>query len=186
MWNLFERGIEVTAIDISQVAIDACEEEYRSRGFRGGEFVLMNAEELEFSEGTFDAVTGSGILHHLDIERGARGCARVLKPGGRLILMEPMGHNPAVNLYRRSTPDQRTDDEHPLLMADFDVLRRHFEQVRVDFFHFLSLGSLALSRTSAFPSAVAGLDRLDRWVFAKVPAARRMAWMAVIEAVGPR
>ncbi len=186
MWGLLERGVQVTAIDISQVAIDAAIEEYRRRELSGGELRVMNAEALEFPDDTFDAVTGSGILHHLDLRRGVAECARVLKPGGRLIAIEPMGHNPAVNLYRRYTPDQRTDDEHPLLMADFDAMERNFAELHVDFYHFLSLGALALSRTSAFPRAIAGLDRADHWVFSKLPFARRMAWMAVIEATGPR
>lgn len=186
MWSMMERGLEVTAIDISQVAIDACRAEYDRRGLQGGEFLHMNAEELDFPADTFDAVSGTGILHHLDIDRAMEGCARVLKPGGRVVLMEPMGHNPAVNLYRRFTPDQRTDDEHPLLMDDFDLLRRHFDRVDVDFYHFLSLGSLALSKTKSFGSAIRRLDRVDQWVFAKVPATKRMAWMAVIEATGPR
>jgi SAM-dependent methyltransferase len=186
MWGMMARGLEVTAIDISQVAIDACRDEYDQRGLEGGDFLLMNAEELDLPDSSFDAVTGTGILHHLDIARAVRGCARVLRPGGRMVLMEPMGHNPAVNLYRRFTPDQRTDDEHPLLMRDFDLLRRSFAEVRVDFYHFLSLGSLALSKTRGFDTAIARLDRVDQWVFSKVPATRRLAWMAVIEATGPR
>jgi ubiquinone/menaquinone biosynthesis C-methylase UbiE len=186
MWDLLERGVQVTAIDISAVAIEAAEEEYRRRGLSGGRFMVMNAEALELPDDTFDAITGSGIIHHLDLARGVSECARVLKPGGRLILIEPMGHNPAVNLYRRRTPDQRTEDEHPLLMADFEAMRGYFEHVRVDFYHFLSLASLAVSGTKVFPSAIEKMDRLDRWVFAKVPSARRMAWMSVIEATGPR
>ncbi len=186
MWDMLARGVEVTAIDISQVAIDAAQERSRELGLQKGRFLVMNGEALEFADATFDAVTGTGILHHLDIERGLSECARVLRPEGRLIMMEPLGHNPAVNMYRRFTPDQRTEDEHPLLMSDFDTLRRHFRDVRIGFYHFLSLGSLAFSRLRSFDRVLNSLEGADQWVFRRVPATRRMAWMTVIEASHPR
>jgi ubiquinone/menaquinone biosynthesis C-methylase UbiE len=185
-WDLLARGVEVTAIDISGVAVEAAARRARELDFDRGEFLEMNAEDLHFDDGAFDAVVGSGILHHLDIGRGTAEAARVLKPGGRFILVEPMGHNPVVNLYRRYTPDQRTEDEHPLLMADFEAMGHHFEEVRTHFFHFLSLGSLALSRTSRFEDSLHALERADQWTFRRLPWTRRMAWMVVVEAVGPK
>jgi len=186
MWGMLERGVTVTAIDISTVAIEESRQHYAELGLTGGEFREMNAEQLDFDDDTFDVIAGSGIIHHLDTERGCSEAARVLRPGGRLVLEEPMGHNPAVNLYRRFTPDQRTEDEHPLLMGDFDILRRHFDTVNLHFFHFLSLGALALSSTRSFDSALRTLERADEKVFARIPWTRRLAWMVVIEAVGPK
>jgi SAM-dependent methyltransferase len=186
MWGLLERGVEVTAVDISTVAIEESEEHYRQLGLSGGAFLEMNAEHLDFGDDEFDAVAGSGILHHLDVERGVAEAARVLKPGGRLILAEPMGHNPVVNFYRRFTPDQRTPDEHPLVMDDFATMARYFDTVNLHFFHFLSIGALALSKTKAFDRAIDVLERADDKVFARVPWSRRMAWMVVVEAIGPR
>src|SRR3546814_4334755 len=45
--------------------------------------------------------------------------SRVLRPGGRAVFIEPLGLNPAIELYRRFTPSARTPDEHPLLRRDF-------------------------------------------------------------------
>jgi SAM-dependent methyltransferase len=45
-----------------------------------------------FGDGTFDVVFASNLLEHLDRDQSGRllaGAARVLRPGGRLILMQP-------------------------------------------------------------------------------------------------
>jgi ubiquinone/menaquinone biosynthesis C-methylase UbiE len=55
-----------------------------------------NAEELPWPGGTFDAVYGSSVLHHLDLGRALREIHRVLKPGGQLVFAEPNIVNPQV------------------------------------------------------------------------------------------
>jgi len=44
---------------------------------------------------------------------------------GSAIFIDPLGHNPAINMFRRSTPDLRTEDEHPLLLEDFRLAGRY-------------------------------------------------------------
>ncbi|HEY6549200.1 MAG TPA: class I SAM-dependent methyltransferase [Vicinamibacteria bacterium] len=55
-----------------------------------------NAEAMSYPEGTFDAVYGSSVLHHLDLDASLRELHRVLKPGGRLVFAEPNLLNPQV------------------------------------------------------------------------------------------
>lgn len=44
-----------------------------------------------FTSGSFDAVLVDSVLHHLDIQISAREIRRILRPGGRLCLVEPGG-----------------------------------------------------------------------------------------------
>jgi SAM-dependent methyltransferase len=184
-WQLLPRGIDVTAIDISQVAIDQAAAHAKEIGADGSKFLHMNAEALEFPDDSFDVVYGDAILHHLDLHRSLSEISRVLRPGGRAIFSEPTGHNPVINLYRRFTPDQRTEDEHPFVMSDFDIVRRYFGELETRFFHFTSLAALALLKTKAFQPTADRLERVDQQLFHRFPSLQRFGWMVVFDASQP-
>jgi len=57
-----------------------------------------NAEQMPFPADRFDAVYGSSVLHHLDLDRALLEVHRVLRPGGRLVFAEPNILNPQVAL----------------------------------------------------------------------------------------
>ena len=97
------------------MAIEQAIEHARAEGLEDRlTFRVMDAEQLEFADDSFNLVCGSGVLHHLDLNRAYAEVARVLEPTGIGVFEEPLGHNPAINAYRRRTPEMRTVDEHPL------------------------------------------------------------------------
>ena len=55
-----------------------------------------NAEQLPYADASFDAVYGSSVLHHLDLDRALGEVLRVLRPGGRCVFTEPNIVNPQV------------------------------------------------------------------------------------------
>jgi SAM-dependent methyltransferase len=146
----------------------------------------MNAEELTFADESFDLVCGVAILHHLDLERAYSAIARVLGPGGSAIFLEPLAHNPAINLYRRATPHLRTVDEHPLFMRDIRMAEAYFGRVEAEYFNLFSMGAMAFSRTPAFRTARRALQAFDRVVFSALPPLRRYAWTASLVLGAPR
>lgn len=170
----------VTGIDISAVAARRATDEAERAGVGNARFLVMDAEQVDFSGDSFDVVFGSSILHHLDLERSLAEIARVLRPGGAAIFLEPMGHNPAINAYRRLTPHLRTRDEHPLTLADLETAKRFFASAEYTFYHFLSLLAVPLRRTRPFPSIVCALDAADRALFERVPPTQRLAWFVLM------
>jgi ubiquinone/menaquinone biosynthesis C-methylase UbiE len=60
-----------------------------------------NAEHLPYAHASFDAVYGSSVLHHLDLDRALREVLRVLRPGGLCAFTEPNVVNPQVALMFR-------------------------------------------------------------------------------------
>ncbi len=72
--------------------------------------VLADCERLPFKPGTFDAVCGNNILHHLVLDNILPVCVLQLKPGGHLAFAEPNLVNPQnwienkVTFIRRRLP----------------------------------------------------------------------------------
>lgn len=165
-------------IDISDVAIAKATEALCERGYRNGNFRVMNGEAMDYEDNTFDVIFGRGIIHHLDLTACYSEISRVLKPGGHAIFLEPLGHNPVLGWYRRRTPHLRTEDEHPLLMRDIRAARKVFSRVNVRFFGLFTLAGVWFD-----PTAKGTLFRLsevmDRFALA-VPFAQRFAWFSLL------
>ena len=75
----------VVGIDISRVAIDKAREAHRGRGHM--RFEVMNAHHLQFPDASFDkAIHIDAIEHVRDARRVLAEIARVLRPGGQLLV----------------------------------------------------------------------------------------------------
>jgi len=178
-------GGHVTGIDLSPVAV-ALNSGKQAQTSSVAHFCVMNAELLAFADGSFDLVCGNGILHHLDLHAAHKELARVLSPTGSAIFLEPLGHNPIINLYRTLTPQLRTPDEHPLIVADFDLARKYFTKVEIHYFHLTSLAATAVAGMKGFRTTLQMLEALDRWLFRHVKWLQKHAWAAAIILSNPR
>jgi SAM-dependent methyltransferase len=183
---LAEAGYPSIGIDISEGSVRAsAERAARVVPDVPVEYRAMNAEALEFEDDSFDLVCGNGIIHHLDLERAYAEVARVLRPDGVAVFAEPMGHNPLINLYRRLTPDQRTDDEHPLREPDLELARTYFGSLDARYFHLLVLAATPLRSTRVFDPLRRALDAVDRTLFDRVQPSRKLAWYVVLRLAQP-
>jgi ubiquinone/menaquinone biosynthesis C-methylase UbiE len=80
-------GARVRGIDITEKAVGLCRRRFELGRLRG-EFLVASAESIPFPDQSFDCVCSMGVLHHTpDIERALAELRRVLRPGGRLIVM---------------------------------------------------------------------------------------------------
>lgn len=179
------QGAVTTGIDLSPEAIRVARERAGDAGL-AIRYEVMNAESMTFHDRDFDLVAGTGILHHLDLSRAYAEIARVLDDDGRAVFIEPMGHNPLINLYRRLTPTMRSEDEHPLKTADIRLAESFFERVECRYYNLFTLASVPLRGTPLFRPLHATLRALDSVLFTLLPFTRRYAWMVLIELVRPR
>lgn len=82
-------GGHVVGCDFSEQMLDLAREKAADRGMDSVRFEWADALQLPYDAGRFDAVTvGFGVRNFADRDRGLREMARVLKPGGRLVILE--------------------------------------------------------------------------------------------------
>ncbi len=82
-----KRGLAVTAIDLTEPALECTKLRFKLCGLRAN-FILGNAESLEFPDNTFDIVYSFGVLHHSpDTGKTIEEVRRVLKKGGLTLIM---------------------------------------------------------------------------------------------------
>lgn len=101
---LAERGYDVTGLELSPVLLDTLHEQARGRvniPTHCGDILDPDPDLL----GKFDRIVGFFVLHHLvDMAAAYKSLARLLKPGGRLAILEPNPHCPLYYLQVTFTP----------------------------------------------------------------------------------
>lgn len=107
--ELLKRGSSVTGVDLSEEMLAIARRKTASANFQLStfEFQLANAEALPFDDASFDAVTSAfGIRNFVHLDKGLAEMARVLKSGGRMVILEMSTPDSALvrpfyNLYTR-------------------------------------------------------------------------------------
>jgi demethylmenaquinone methyltransferase / 2-methoxy-6-polyprenyl-1,4-benzoquinol methylase len=79
----------VVGCDFSEPMLELAREKADRLELSDVEFEWADALDLPYRDGSFDAVTvGFGVRNLADIEAGIAELARVLRPGGRLVILE--------------------------------------------------------------------------------------------------
>jgi 2-polyprenyl-3-methyl-5-hydroxy-6-metoxy-1,4-benzoquinol methylase len=87
-------GVRLRGLDLSMDLLDRARQ--RVAGLPAVTLDCGNAQDMPYRGGSFDAVYGSSILHHVDPPATLREAWRVLRPGGRLAFTEPNLLNPQI------------------------------------------------------------------------------------------
>jgi demethylmenaquinone methyltransferase/2-methoxy-6-polyprenyl-1,4-benzoquinol methylase len=82
-------GGRVVGCDFSEPMLDLAREKAAASEAVNARFEWADALQLPYDAGRFDAVTvGFGVRNLADLDRGLHEMARVLRPGGRLVVLE--------------------------------------------------------------------------------------------------
>jgi SAM-dependent methyltransferase len=180
----------VEGIDISPVSIEKLRAAIAKEGLSAyASARLMDAMAVEYPERSVDAISCSGVLHHLDTERALRSWASCLKDDGFVALFEPLAFHPLAALFRLVTPGMRTPDEHPLRPSDFALMRKYFARVDGRYY---GLTTVCCAAIAVIPGAsvlarkmLPAFESLDRILLKGLPFLRHLCWLTVVRLASP-
>ncbi len=80
---------KITGIDISEKMLEIGRRKYEAKNINNIELVYGDSETIIFNDNTFDAVTVAfGVRNFENLQKGLNEILRVLKPGGKLVVLE--------------------------------------------------------------------------------------------------
>jgi len=172
------RGANVVGIDLSPDLIDLAQRRLQSCAVKI-ELCVASAYSTGLPDESVDVVFAQAIFHHIDdLARVRREVQRILRPGGCLILQEPIRFSPTMRLLRRAFPRRDaiiSAHEHPMTRAELNTISAGFELVterrfRLPYLHFIR-GKNAW--------------RASDWMLRRLPPCRRWATIVVRKLVRP-
>lgn len=181
-----QQGAEVWGFDISGELIEKARKSVQEKGL-GDRIILekMAAENLSFDDNFFDLVVGSAILHHTELDVTLRHVARVLKPDGKAIFIEPMNQNLFLRIWRKMTPGRRSPSERALTNPDLELIKELFPDAKMFYFGFFSIfteGLLIFFPRSRFVDALnTSLAKFDHQLFNMLPSLGNFGSVVVLD-----
>jgi len=149
-------GALYTGVDLTEAAVGLARRRFELEGL-AGEFRVADAESLDFADESFDLVYSHGVLHHTpDTARAVREIRRVLRPGGRAVVMlyhrDSYNYRVNIRLLRRlGARLLRTEAgvglAHRLTGEPVESLREHAAGLKTDAESYLAPGAF-LSRNT--------------------------------------
>ena len=179
---LLQTGAQVIPSDISPNSLSLLKQRFKNvPGNLKTEVADM--ESLPFDDSSFEVITSAGSLSYGDPHLVDAEIRRVLRPGGMLICVDSLNHNPVYSANRwlhhmRGNRSKSTLKRMPD-MARIRALSKGFSCVNIRYFGAFSFAMPVVARLFGENSAQAGSDWIDQLV-----GVRRSAFKFVIVAQG--
>jgi SAM-dependent methyltransferase len=140
-------GAIYTGVDLTEAAVALARRRFELFNLPGT-FRTADAENLDFADESFDLVYSHGVLHHTpDTERAVREVHRVLRPGGRAVVMlyhrDSYNYRVNIRLFRRAGAHLLRFEPglklvHRITGEPLESLREHAQSLKADARSYLS------------------------------------------------
>ena len=164
---ILETGAQVTASDISPNSLNLLNQQFKIVPVNL-KTEVADMESLPFDDSSFNVITSAGSLSYGDPILVDTEIRRVLRPGGMLICVDSLNHNPVYRANRwlhnmRGNRSKSTLKQMPNL-ARIRALSEGFSSVNVRFFGAISFAMPGIARFFGENTAREASDRIDQLV----------------------
>lgn len=132
---LVHRGAHVIGIDISPDLISMAQQRLDNAGLNA--IVRVgSAYKTELADESVDIVLSVSLIHHLDIAPAREEMRRVLRPGGFIVLKEPVRFSQGYGRLRSilSSHEDISEYEHPLTREELRAFQQGFAVTGLRYF----------------------------------------------------
>jgi SAM-dependent methyltransferase len=201
---LAKQGASVVCIDVSPGMLALAERLAAHHGVTV-ETRRVTGDGIPADADEFDCIYGNGVLHHVPLAMARPELARIMKASGTGCFIEPLGYNPAIDVYRHLASAVRTEDEKPLSFADVQRFGDTFDRVEHKEFWLATLGVFLkfflidrvhpskgrywkkiYTDADRISDLFSALKRIDDGLLPAIPALRRLCWTTVITVSKPK
>lgn len=188
--SLAKWGGKVIAIDLSESLLEVARKNAQRFGIdKEIEFIKMDCEKLEFPDDSFDIIFDGGTFSSLDLEKALPELARVLRPGGFLVGIETLGHNPFANLKRKFNviTGKRTEwaASHIFNEAALKKAKEYFGEVQTKHFHLFSWVLFGLLSNKIGVRLLSIIEPIDQ-IFMRMPFFNKYGFKVVFKFSDPK
>jgi SAM-dependent methyltransferase len=177
---LIKRGAHTIGIDISPDLIRLARKRMDDAHLQSA-LQVGSAYDTGLPDASVDVIYCMSLIHHLEIARVREEMQRVLVPGGRIILKEPIRFSSTYTRLRKLLPakDEVSDYEHPLTEHELATMTAPFQVEGKRFFR-LPIVPLV---NMVLPSMTQSLGKTDYHLLKRYPALERYATMVVMRLI---
>ena len=176
---LAKRGAaHVIGIDISPDLLSVAAERLRQSDTKA-ELREASVYDTGLQSESVDAIFCIALLHHLDLAKARNEILRILRPGGVMVVMEPVRDSQVYDRLRKVIPTDSAEVssyERPLRTSEIYEFAAGFEQSRSRRFRLPFIPLLDLLKLGA----VRSFWKLDRWLLNASPFLSRYATVEVL------
>jgi SAM-dependent methyltransferase len=174
---LCRRGAHLVGIDVSSELVALAEQRLRRSGL-AAELKVGSAYALEIADESVDVIFCASVIHHLNITAAVSEMRRVLKPGGAIVLKEPIRFSEAYARLRNLLPTRRdvSKYEHPLTRSEFASITEAFTCDGLRYFRLPWIGIARRISSSLEKQA----SRIDEMILGAFPLLSRFATVVVV------
>jgi 2-polyprenyl-3-methyl-5-hydroxy-6-metoxy-1,4-benzoquinol methylase len=178
---LTKRGARTIGIDISPDLIRLAQKRLDDAQLEST-LQVGSAYDTGLPDESVDVIYCMSLIHHLEIPRVRDEMRRVLVPGGRIILKEPIRFSSTYTRLRKLLPahgEEVSDFEHPLTQEELATMTESF---RVEGVRHFRLPIVPLMNM-VLPSASRSLWKTDYHLLKRYPALERYATTVVMRLI---
>lgn len=174
-------GYEVTGIDVSPELIALAEERAQLDQVTA-KFLAVDGTTVTLPREAYDLVLVQAVLHHVDLTESLRTLDHVLRPGGHVIIVEPVAYSRALQWLRDRTPVEKdiSPNERQLGRRDLAEIGARFEMQRVRHYAILQRVVRLLPQSGVIYEVVSRLLFTTDYLLLSLPGLSHFAGVVVL------